>query len=149
MNKKDLKYGDRLTLRNGFVGVWFEETLLQTSTEEIYHTEYNGYLTHQSNDGFDIVKVERIQLDYNLYDLAETYGNKSFEENINNNLTYQTIWERDLTKMRKNEENCADLSKEQPKNIEPLKLQEATALELLVDKINEIVEVINNGRNNE
>lgn len=147
MTKDQLKDGDRLTLRNGNIS--------------FYNNEYDDY-SYDNNliylggyyPEYDIVKVERIQVDKEALEDCINEKGKADIDDINENLTYQTIWERDeLTNLLQNDNKCVDLSNK----IEPLKplyrhedgfniyYQYKSDSEVLADKINEIVEVINNG----
>ena len=146
MNKeftKDmLKDGDKLTLRNG-------GSYIYDSGEFMYENDdINNDLTDTINGkGFDIVKVERIQvpdieafakLEYisanGYYKQEQQLFYKHNKERINNNLTYQTIWERDLTNLLQNNDECVDLSK-QPKKIEPIIQAAIDELYFMISKV--------------
>ena len=176
-NKSMLKDGDRLTLRNGDVYV------LGSKYFDIvfYNEDLTDILEWKRFKKYDIVKVERIQL--TLYD-NEKYriglmsecqqgqfhnykGQYKHEiitnsSDINNNLTYQTIWEReeitsyedmDYMQQQVYRDIACKVAEEQPKKIEPLDIHkfaneenERIIMWTMVEKFNEIIEVLNNGR---
>lgn len=86
MEVKDLKQGDRITLRNGEVVFWGE------SNADL--KDYKNDLTDDTYDFLDIVKVERIQIDNELYTIDFDVNLINIKEFINNNLIYEIIWER-------------------------------------------------------
>lgn len=94
MNKKDLKDGDRLTLRNG-------EVYIYDNYDKIFDKgDIREDLTDIDAVEWDIVKVERIQVDENTFNgITNEYivnmNNTPLYEIFNNNLSYQTIWERE------------------------------------------------------
>lgn len=147
MTKQELKDGDRLTLRNGEVYHYNNYMLTQLNVEcpDTYKIgEYKDDLTElMDTTDYDIVKVERIQLPDTTW-----IGIYQYIDDLNNDLTYQTIWEID--------ECLGDLFLqglemlvEQPKKIEPLgfkQIGEESELDIITEKINEIIEVLNNGR---
>lgn len=136
MNKCDLRDGDKLTLSTGQI------IYVGCACESYRVDDYKNNLIAKRGCAHDIVKVERIQVDYDRYyglitSNAIEYGKVA----INTHLTYQTIWERDTTYDISYEEYF----KEHPKKIEPLKINNPLSFKdiEIAKKINEIVEVMN------
>lgn len=146
-SKSYLRDGDRLTTKNRDVIYYHDEWDVYVTEDFIYDKD--------GEDESDIVKVERIQFkeEYNeslkMYFHNEVYVR---EFDIDENLTYQTIWEREESSLPKQIQDInfskIDFSKyepqitelreqtkkvietisvaEQPKKIEPLPVREQT-----------------------
>lgn len=157
MKKEQLKSGDRLTLRNGDIGYLILENGISIVKGMTYNFDYylDDLTDRWNGEEYDIVKVERIQVDFDALnknmihkinpeiDSPGSYA-EYIQNRVNNNLSYRTIWERELTNLLKKDNKCVDLSK-QPKKIEPLHLQDYGDWDdkVIANKLNKLIEIIN------
>ena len=89
MKLNELKDGDRLTLRDKTKCIWFNNIAINDNDN---FEPYCADLKHKNYNDYDIIKVERIQLSKNIPFHTSI---AIYKEEVNENLIYQIIWERE------------------------------------------------------